>query len=870
MSILDERLSNATSFNQTKYAPPTNPFKQVSLELSLKPFYDNSSETREAVCHDLFRKWMPLCKDADVVSVMLWIGDGSEMIEFNGKMDDTFDWGKYLGCISSSVLKEEEEVEEEEEDLGLGLHGADADPDNIGLHRRTYLYRDDPAEFTYSWLKELISDLKRIGTKLTGKPVVVGDTYDPGPELGPSRFKYERHPEILGAIEFMGGHFVYCGTTLAADPQPYAAFPDGIPEGTHLGTFMGKQAELFFKAVGFDFLWFSNGFGFGSETLTLTGKLFDGETFDTARTAEYEETVWEFWKKFREAAPEIPLRMRGSNMTTGIDLASDAVPLDRIYKETENFEPPVNCPWAAMDGDFGLEFAGWMSHIAELPNETFPFRFYTSDPWWMNSPWLDRYERSPHDIYMPLSICRLKEDGSAHTPETIAFLTCDNSIGQIPDQIAADVSSHITRARENLPDQAGPIVWVYPWKEYHQMTFSDDPKLKEVYFGDWYARGIINQSLPLNTVVSTRNFVSATDSSDRWLGNILFVSTCSDPAVHEKVLAHVAAGGRAIYYGPLTENAEQLTKLLGVEAASEIEGDFEIKWSDSMVELVDPAKPTTIHHPATFSGGGLSHLGVETENVEEIATAVRDNEARSLARLVQRPEWNGGMLAWLRGGVTCDETRAKQFLPIMLNEKKVFHVEEIAGLIVERMGLHHGMVAMESGTHKDLNKGLYHSHAVVEAGDRKPLLTISRSRNAYVFSGYNPSDLDVSLSLPLGAPLLTSRHATVRDGKAIYHTPTGWQSECRILVDGQADGRLSVKEWPVIMAGVQHRVQVSGLKNAKVRFFPEAGEEDTLEFLRDPSAPFIVGDFIKPVRVESPEGIYYETEELSGSLMISW
>jgi len=853
MSELTERLDKATSFNQTHYAPTTHPFKQVSLEISLKPFYDTTPETREAVCYDLFRKWMSLCKDADVISVMLWVGDGSEMMEFSGNMDDTFEWGKYLGCISSVVIKEEEdESEEEEEDLGLGLHGASADPDNIGLHRRAYLYRDNPAEFTYHWLKELVNDLKRIGTELTGKPVVVGDTYDPGPELGLSHFKYERHPEILGAIQFMGGHFVYCGSTLSADPHSYAAYPDGIPEGTHLGTFMGRQTELFFKAIGFDYLWFSNGFGFGSETLTLQGKLFDGKTFDTARTKEYEETVWNFWKSFREAALEIPLRMRGSNMTTGIDLASDAVPLERIYKETGDLEPPVNSPWAAMDGDFGFELAGWMSHIAELPGETFPFRFYSSDPWWMNSPWLDRYERSPHDIYMPLSICRLKEDGSAHTPETLAFLTCDNSIGQIPDQIAMDVASHITRARENLPDEAGPVIWVYPWEEYHQMTFSaDNPKLKEVYFGDWYARGIINNGMPLNTVVSTKNFVSASTSSDQWLGSILFVSTCSSPAVHEKVLEHVSAGGKAIYYGPLSENSEVLTQWLRVEAASELEGDFEIQWSGAMGAWVDPAKPTTIHHPSTFSGGGLSHKGIDSENVEEMATAIRDGETRSLARLVQKPAWNGGLLGWLRGGMSCDETRVDQFLPIILKEENFFHVEQLAPMMLERMGLHHSYIAQEKG-------------------DRKPLLTISRSRNAFVFSGYNPSDVDVSLRLPLGIPLFTSRRTTIEDGKATYHTPIGWQSECRIFIDGQTDGRVAVKEWPVIMAGVQHRVQISGLKDSKVRFFPETGEEKNLEFLREPSAPFIVGDFIKPERKEGSEGFYYETEKLTGSLMISW
>jgi len=853
-SISDPKINFPASFNQTEYAPPTHPFQRVTLEMSLKPFYDTSPETREAVCRNLFMQWLPLCKDAERVSVLLWIGDGSEMLEFTGDMTDTFEWACWLGSVAASMLRDEEESVDEDhtaDDQGLGLHGASADPNGIGLHRHAYLYRENPARFTYTWLKDLIADLKRIGREITGKPVAVGEPFDPGPEFSRSAFKYERHPEILGAIEFTGGHFAYCATTLKRDDHSYAAFPDGIPEGTHLGTFLGRQSKCFFEETGFDFLWFSNGFGFGSETLTLSGKLFDGKTFTPEQTREYEAAVYEFWERFRAEAPEMPLRMRGSNLTAGVDLASDAVPLNRIYKECGNIDAPVNSPWAAMDGDFGLEFAGWMSHIAELPNEEYPFRFYANDPWWMNSPWLDRYERSPHDIYMPLSICRLKEDGSAHTPETVAFLTCDNSLGQLPDQVAADVSAHIIRARENKPDAAGPLVWIYPWDEYHQMTFSDDPQLQEVYFGDWYVRGIINQGFPLNTVISTGNFMSATVANSQWLGEVLFVSTSSSSAVQEKVLAYVAVGGRAIFYGPLTENTEVLASLLGVEATDEIEGDFEIRWSDAMSGQIDPAKPTVIHHPSTFSGGGLRHRGVETESVEEIATACRGNETRSLARLAQCPEWNGGMLGWLRGGVSCDETKINQFLPVMLSPEKVFQVEQLARLILDRVGLHHG-------------------HVLRRPSDRAPLLTVSRSRNAYIISGYNPDEADVSIRLPLGAPVLTSQHPDVENGKAFYRTPTAWHGECRVLLEQEEASRIDCKDVPSIMAGVRRRLMLTGLKSATVRFFPVPGTEDVLAFLRNPSAPFIVGDFIRPVRVESPEGIYYEAENISGRLLISW
>lgn len=79
---------------------------------------------------------------------------------------------------------------------------------------------------------------------------------------------------------------------------------------------------------------------------------------------------------------------------------------------------PVNSPWAALNFNTGVELAAWMSHVAEAPGGEFPFRFYIHDPWFRNSPWLDRYGREPWDIYLPLSIGRLGASGKIETPST--------------------------------------------------------------------------------------------------------------------------------------------------------------------------------------------------------------------------------------------------------------------------------------------------------------------------------------------------------------------------------------------------------------------------------------------------------------------
>ena len=101
--------------------------------------------------------------------------------------------------------------------------------------------------------------------------------------------------------------------------------------------------------------------------------------------------------------------VRGSNLSTAMDIAAHGCPIDVIYKN--NIVGPPNSPWAALDSRFGLELGGYLSHIACVPENGYDFRYYTHDPWWLNSPWFDRYGRSPHDIYLPLAVTRMNENG---------------------------------------------------------------------------------------------------------------------------------------------------------------------------------------------------------------------------------------------------------------------------------------------------------------------------------------------------------------------------------------------------------------------------------------------------------------------------
>ena len=84
--------------------------------------------------------------------------------------------------------------------------------------------------------------------------------------------------------------------------------------------------------------------------------------------------------------------------------------------------PPPNSPWAAIDDNFGLELMGHMTRICDLPGDKFLFRYYVHDPWWINSPWYDRYGGKPHDIYLPMAVSRIDAEGNARSAELLNIL----------------------------------------------------------------------------------------------------------------------------------------------------------------------------------------------------------------------------------------------------------------------------------------------------------------------------------------------------------------------------------------------------------------------------------------------------------------
>lgn len=514
-------------------------FNAITLEVSLKPFKKTDEEYIRTVWRQVFTHWRPLIKKRREISVLLWTGDGSEILDFNGDDKKEFEWGYFIGTAN------------------LPLATDDDDP-ALSLHEKKRLYTDDPPTMTYGILKNIVRIFKEEGATLfPSAKIRIGTIFDIGPEFAISDFKYVRHPEICSGAALDRHGFVDSTSLLHADGRAYAAYPDGIPEGLPFATFLGKQIKAFFADIGFDYIWFSNGLGFSADPWKMTGKIFDGERFYPEKLGATAEKVFSFWKLFRDACPNVPIETRGTNNSAGIDYATDGVPLWGIYNTDFGILPPPNSPWAAINGNYGLELMGHMTRICELPGKNYLFRYYLHDPWWMNSPWYDRYDGCASDIYLPMAISRVDENGNAHPANRFNIFTLDNSRGDMPDACVNETIPHILKAEKDSPDEIPFLVWLYPMKEY--TTSSDGGDLSEMYRGDKFIMNAINNGLPLCTVASAEIFKTLPESV--FSGRIIVSPCIRDEETARALSAFAARGGKVILYGS-TERLES-TKIGG-------------------------------------------------------------------------------------------------------------------------------------------------------------------------------------------------------------------------------------------------------------------------------------------------------------------
>jgi len=817
-------------------------FNKVTLETSLKPFIELDDASITATCARLWTNWEKLIERADTVAVLLWTGDGSEIFQWRGYMDDEVPCAHSIGFCNYKTP------------------GA-FPPDN--RHYRVNAatpYIDHPPKVTFAHLKKIIAELRAVARAMYDIDILIGATIDPGPEFVENDWKFVHHPEILtpdGPKRFPNMmHFLTHQSSFHADDLVYAAFPEGLPEGLPLGTFLGRQFAAAAKDFGYDYIWLSNGFGYTHLPWGFRGELFEGERFCHERAADQRRKANKFWRDFRTEC-DAPVEVRGTNFSVGMDIASDGCSHVDITEIGKLEVMPTNPPWGSRA--LGMEMVSYLTRVAKTPTDRIPFRFYLNDPWFNCTPWYDYYARETFDLYVPMSVARLNADGAVATPTDLALLTIDTERGELLTDQANESIPHMIRALDERADAAGPVVWVYPFDEYDDVLKSDPRKLDQVFFGDWFMVQVANAGMPVSTVCSSDVFVALADAGKLPDATFLAPVPAGDWAYQQRLLDHVRAGGRVMLYGALQFASPALIEALGVTLADPLEGDFEVdcrltgdrfarpvsppKGMDAFgasmghaeairTETPDPADRPLRHRPLNSGGGLRAVADWDDDDLQVVVTQGDKKRAYALTRA--KAEWAGGRLAWIRGTVSFhpfrDMLEGTPDQPWNVRRPDDWPRRMLAAFGIDIL------------------------HDRLDEGVRPANLFIKRWKGAWMFVGHKPNtSAKFWVRTADGAPIFPESETPIVDGYAGECFAKSINAEVRCFVK-MGDGVVQAKEMPHLVHG-RRQLSLAGLDNATVTIYP------------DPIA--LADGSLKVTRVITSEDyVDYDTDEARGCITV--
>jgi len=827
-------------------------YQRVCLETSLKPFLKLDDESIAATCTRLWRNWDRLVERAGEVLVLLWVGDGSEILQWQGDWDAPVPHAESIGFCNYDTP------------------GAFPPENRHYRVNRAVPYLDNPPTITFGDLKRIIAALRRTARETIGRDILIGATIDPGPEFVHNDWKFGKHPEILipdlqTRMPCMM-HFLTHQSTLQPDGEVYAGFPDGLNEPTSFGTFLGRQFAALRRDLGYDYIWLSNGFGYTHFPWTFQGEVFDGQSFDGDRANSEMEKAAAFWMDFRREAPDAEVQVRGTNFSVGMDIAANGVSHVDIAAAGRLERPPCNPPWGSRA--LGLEMVSYLSRISKTPGSALPFRYYLNDPWFVSTPWYDYYNREPFDIYVPMSAARLNDQGGVETPTDLSLLTIDTEKGELLSDQATEVIPHLLRAMETRADAAGPVVWIYPFDEYHAILKSNRDRLPVVFAHDWFACAMVNAGMPLNTVCSSDAFAALAEAGR--LPDAVFVAPAPAAgwAYADALLAHARSGGKALLYGPMDDVSRELLDALDLTLTEPLEGDFEMDCRvilDRFAEL--PCAPTEdaflasigmdgdpgataatasrpLRHRAVVSGGGLRAVADPTDDGVRI-TATQHGQTRAYAVVRSPAEWNGGQLAWIRGSV-CFDPAPKTIEPRFDPPWQFLRPDDWPRRLLAELGL-------------DIVQDR-RSEAAKPAN-----VFVKRYDGAWFFTGHKPdTSVRFWVRTPDGAPCYMETEMPIVNGYAGECFGKTFHNEVRAFVR-MRDGVVKTKAMPVPVGRRQH-FSLAGLVNADVTIYPKP---DALSTGSLDLQPIIAGDTPVPYEADAVRGAA-RVRDFTGTLYVAY
>jgi hypothetical protein len=167
---------------------------------------------------------------------------------------------------------------------------------------------------------------------------------------------------------------------------------------------------------------------------------------------------------------------------------------------------------------------------------------------------------------------------------------------------------------------------------------------------------------------------------------------------------------------------------------------------------------------------------------------------------------------------------------------------------------------------------------VYEPGQFVPRLAISRYDNAFFFNGYTPdTTVEMEISTPLGVPLPIEREIRIDKGNGFFHMEKATRFCCRAFVKQQQNGTISTKTLHPHRPGIYGRIDIIGLQQADVRFFPPPDCDCITVLQRDiggifgpvPSASGS-NNILRTEIEETPFGNCHTVKNVNGIVNIAW
>lgn len=202
------------------------------------------------------------------VTIVFCASNGDHILNYagTGRWTDEFDWARYNSFAAAAD--------------GAGSSGPDS---LVRAHNADWLtrvreggersfnpYSAGPMmilseqSLDYEVLAGIYAAIRAVAAERS-VPITLLEYLEPGPEFCRSEWKTIRHPEVAAASADAGGHLVPgvidVTLPLAADDRAYAAYPDGIAEGTPAGDFVAEQSAAFVRDFALDGVLLGNQFG---------------------------------------------------------------------------------------------------------------------------------------------------------------------------------------------------------------------------------------------------------------------------------------------------------------------------------------------------------------------------------------------------------------------------------------------------------------------------------------------------------------------------------------------------------------------------------------------------------------------------------